>query len=93
MVIRVFVRALDTQLDHYATRLIPKRVVYLKEMSRGELMGLNGIGETQAGDIIRELNPTPFRNRQDIQERVHIAEGRWRQMQSTPGVEVRIYRR
>jgi len=81
---------IDTQLDHYATRPIAKRVVYLNEMSRGELTGLTGIGETLADAIIRER---PFRTRDEMQEKAHIAQGRWNQMQSTPGVEVRIYRR
>lgn len=81
---------IDTQLDHYATRAIPKRVVYLNEMSRAELIGLSGIGEELADAILRER---PFRSRDEIRAKVHIADGRWNQMQSTPGIEVRIYRR
>ena len=81
---------IDAQLDHYATRPIPKRVVYLNEMSRTELMSLSGIGEALADAIIQER---PFRTRDEIQAKAHIAQGRWNQMQNTPGVEVRIYRR
>nr|WP_320010955.1 DUF4157 domain-containing protein [uncultured Desulfobulbus sp.] len=81
---------LDTALDHYATRPIPKQIVYINEMSRAELLTLNGIGETLADAIIRER---PFRSRQEIQTQVHIGSGRWEQMQSTSGKEVRIYRR
>lgn len=81
---------IDTQLDHYATRPIPKRVVYLNEMSRSELMSLSGIGEALADAIIQER---PFRTRDEMQAKAHIAQGRWNQMQNTPGVEVRIYRR
>lgn len=81
---------IDTQLHHYATRAIPKRVVYLNEMSRAELIGLSGIGEELADAILRER---PFRSRDEIRAKVHIADGRWNQMQSTPGIEVRIYRR
>ena len=81
---------IDTELAHYATRAIPKRVGYLNEMSRAELTGLTGIGGTLADAIIRER---PFRTKADMQAKVHIAEGRWNQMQSTPNLELRIYRR
>ena len=66
------------------------RIVYLNLMSRDELMSLNGIGPTLADDILRER---PFRTRQEMQTKVHIADGRWNQMQRTPGVEVRIFQR
>jgi phage-related protein len=81
---------IDTDLDHYATRPIPKRIVYLNEMSRTELLGLTGIGGTLADAIIRER---PFRTKAQLQEKASIADGRWNQMQSTPNLEVRIYRR
>ncbi len=81
---------IDTDLDHYATRPIPKRVVYINEMSRAELTSLNGIGDSLADAIIQAR---PFRTKDEMQTKVHIAQGRWNQMQSTPGIEVRIYRR
>ena len=81
---------IDTDLDHYATRPVPKRVVYINEMSRTELASLTGIGDVLADAILRER---PFRTKAEMQTKVQIAEGRWNQMQSTPGVEVRIYRR
>jgi phage-related protein len=81
---------IDSDLDHYSTRPTPLRIVYLNLMSRDELMSLNGIGPTLADDILRER---PFRTRQEMQTKVHIADGRWNQMQSTPGIEVRIFQR
>jgi phage-related protein len=80
----------DARVDDYATRPIPKTVKYLNEMSRGELLALNGIGDALADGIIQHR---PFRTRGELQENVRIAQGRWNQMQSTPNVEVRIYRR
>nr|WP_321465819.1 DUF4157 domain-containing protein [uncultured Desulfobulbus sp.] len=81
---------IDTTLDHYATRPIPKRIVYLNEMSRSELLTLSGIGEALADAIVEQR---PFRTRAEMQAKVHIAQGRWNQLQNTPGLEVRIYRR
>jgi hypothetical protein len=75
--------------DGYPLSAAPKVTVYLNEMSKGELMGLNGIGETLADKII---DNRPFRTKRQLQEKANIAEGRWNQMQSTSGKSVRIYR-
>ena len=80
---------IQTKDSYPLSAAAPKVTVYLNEMSRSELMGLTGIGKKLADDIIGNR---PFRTKSQLQEKVHIAEGRWNQMQSTPGKSVRIYR-
>jgi len=81
---------ISTNLNTYSTRPTTKEPVYLNEMTVEDLVKLNGIGQTLAQAL---FDNKPYRNKEEIRNATHIAEGRWSQMQSTPGVEVRIYRR
>ena len=79
----------QTAVASYSLSPVRKVDVYLNDMSEAQFKELNGIGDTLAADLFANK---PFRNRRQLQERVHIADGRWNQMQSTPGKRVRIYR-
>ncbi|TQV87425.1 eCIS core domain-containing protein [Aliikangiella coralliicola] len=81
--------SIDTNRNNYSLSPTPKETVYLNDMSKSELMGLSGIGDALAQGII---DNRPFRTKAQLQSKVHIAEGRWAQMQRTPGKSVRIYR-
>ncbi|MBD3421980.1 MAG: DUF4157 domain-containing protein [Chitinivibrionales bacterium] len=81
--------SIDTNRNNYSLSPTPTQTVYLNEMSKAELLSLNGIGDRLADGII---DNRPFRTKAEIQEKVHIAGGRWAQMQSTSGKSVRIYR-
>ena len=77
--------------DEYplAALSVPKVPVYLNEMKKQELLDINGIGPTLADLIINNRN---FRTKAEVLEKAKIGEGRWAQMQTTPGKLVRIYR-